>query len=178
MATESRQLRQRVADLTATNSVLVASIPNLSQRYKCGLARTRDALCCTPPQDHIIKTGCSCGAAACARHRSHRLGGRRELSLPICKSAVVEHEARAPASLLRPAAPGPRAGRRWRRTMRCAPRCGGCTARSRTCLRRTPRRGRSEGSPGAPGAARRPAHATINHTQHLQRVRPGRRTRG
>lgn len=34
-AQESRQLRERVADLTATNSVLVASIPNLSQRYKC-----------------------------------------------------------------------------------------------------------------------------------------------
>ena len=32
---ETRQLRERVADLTATNSVLVASIPNLSQRYKC-----------------------------------------------------------------------------------------------------------------------------------------------
>ncbi len=110
MATESRQLRQRVADLTATNSVLVASIPNLSQRYKCGPARQReDALCCTPPQDHIIKTGCSSGAAACARHRSHRLGGRSELRLPLCKkselrlplcnSAGVEHEARSPASL-------------------------------------------------------------------------------
>lgn len=35
MAQESLQLRQRVADLTATNGVLVASIPNLSQRYKC-----------------------------------------------------------------------------------------------------------------------------------------------
>ncbi|KAK9825193.1 hypothetical protein WJX81_005927 [Elliptochloris bilobata] len=38
MAQESRQLRQRVADLAATNSVLVASIPNLSQRHKEAMA--------------------------------------------------------------------------------------------------------------------------------------------
>ena len=34
-AQESRLLRERVANLSATNRVLVASIPNLSQRYKC-----------------------------------------------------------------------------------------------------------------------------------------------
>ena len=64
MAQESLQLRQRVADLTATNGVLVASIPNLSQRYKCaappchpafaGLCRPRHlSACWSPPSPSI-----------------------------------------------------------------------------------------------------------------------------
>ena len=69
-AQESRQLRERVADLTATNSVLVASIPNLSQRYKCA----RPAACRTPGPSASAKSGLPLSVNA---HRAHNGPGGR-----------------------------------------------------------------------------------------------------